>query len=75
MDTAVDPATARLYSDVEMACLPEEAVLASRGCDNPAALAALSEGKSYWILDRAAELPCCFRHGAAVRQGKPTDLT
>ncbi len=45
-ETAVDPVTAHLYySDVETACLPEEAVLASRGCGNPAALAALSEGE------------------------------
>ncbi len=43
--TAIDPVTAHLYSDVETACLPEEAVLASRGCGNPAALAALSEGE------------------------------
>ena len=43
--TTVDPVTAHLYSSVEMGCLPEEAVLASRGCGNPAALAALSEGE------------------------------
>ena len=44
-ETTVDPVTAHLYSDVETACLPEEAVLASRGCGNPTALAALSEGE------------------------------
>ena len=44
-DTCCDPVTTHLYSDVETCGLPAEAVLASRGCGNPAALAALSEGE------------------------------
>ncbi len=43
--TTVDPVTTNLYSEAETECLPEEAVLASRGCGNPAALATLSEGE------------------------------
>ncbi len=48
-DPAADPVTANLYSDVETACLPAEAVRASAGCGNPAALAALSAGET--VLD------------------------
>jgi arsenite methyltransferase len=40
-----DPITANLYTAAETARLPEEAVLASLGCGNPTALAALYEGE------------------------------
>ena len=48
-DTCCDPITTNLYSDVETCGLPAEAVLASRGCGNPAALAALAKGE--FVLD------------------------
>ena len=41
---ADDPVTRDLYSTTETAGLPETAVLASLGCGNPTALAALHEG-------------------------------
>jgi arsenite methyltransferase len=41
---AADPITTSLYSAGEVACLPEEAVLASLGCGNPTALADLHPG-------------------------------
>ena len=44
-----DPITANLYSDTEAALIPEAAVLASLGCGNPTALAALNEGET--VLD------------------------
>jgi arsenite methyltransferase len=40
-----DPVTADLYSDAEVAALPEAAVQASLGCGNPTALATLAEGE------------------------------
>lgn len=40
-----DPITSNLYTEVETACLPQEAVLASLGCGNPTALAELHEGE------------------------------
>jgi arsenite methyltransferase len=40
-----DPITSNLYSEVEAASLPEQAVLASLGCGNPTALAELNEGE------------------------------
>ncbi|MDX1578378.1 MAG: arsenite methyltransferase [Gemmatimonadota bacterium] len=42
---APDPVTRDLYSALETEALPEAAVLASLGCGNPTALAALSEGE------------------------------
>ena len=39
-----DPITSDLYTEVETAALPKEAVLASLGCGNPTALAELREG-------------------------------
>jgi len=42
---AVDPITRDLYESGELGGLPEEAFLASLGCGNPTALAALSEGE------------------------------
>ncbi|MFL5581886.1 MAG: arsenite methyltransferase [Gemmatimonadaceae bacterium] len=44
-----DPITADLYEAGETAGLPTEALLASLGCGNPTALAALSEGET--VLD------------------------
>ena len=41
---AADPITTNLYSAGDVACLPEEAVLASLGCGNPTALADLHSG-------------------------------
>jgi arsenite methyltransferase len=40
-----DPITSNLYSEVQTATLPVEAVLASLGCGNPTALAELHEGE------------------------------
>src|SRR5437879_9450672 len=40
-----DPITANLYNDAEKAALPSEAVAASLGCGNPAALAQLHPGE------------------------------
>ncbi len=42
---AVDPVTVNLYDAKQTGGLPEEAVLASLGCGNPTALAALSPGE------------------------------
>jgi SAM-dependent methyltransferase len=44
-----DPITANLYSDGELAGVPEDAGLASLGCGNPTALAELREGET--VLD------------------------
>jgi SAM-dependent methyltransferase len=44
-----DPITSNLYSDSETASLPQDAVLASLGCGNPTALAALEPGET--VLD------------------------
>ena len=46
---AWDPITADLYDEKQKAGIPVEAVLASLGCGNPAALAALEEGET--VLD------------------------
>ncbi len=48
-DGTVDPITANLYINGETDVLPEAAVLASLGCGNPTALAALNEGET--VLD------------------------
>lgn len=42
---AVDPITANLYDESQKGVIPEEAVLASLGCGNPTALAALQPGQ------------------------------
>ena len=44
-----DPITSNLYSDVQTAELPAEAVLASLGCGNPTMLASLQPGET--VLD------------------------
>src|SRR5712691_3421388 len=46
---AWDPITADLYDEQQKAGIPVEAVLASLGCGNPTALAALEEGET--VLD------------------------
>jgi arsenite methyltransferase len=43
--TDVDPITSNLYDEKQKQGLPEEAVLASLGCGNPTALAALKAGE------------------------------
>ena len=43
--TGCDPITANLYDDAEKAALPAEAIAASLGCGNPAALADLKPGE------------------------------
>jgi 2-polyprenyl-3-methyl-5-hydroxy-6-metoxy-1,4-benzoquinol methylase len=40
-----DPITSNLYTEVETASLPQQAVLASLGCGNPTALAELNQGE------------------------------
>src|SRR5437764_3852845 len=47
--TCADPVTSSLYSEDDVAVLPEQAVLASLGCGNPTALAALAAGET--VLD------------------------
>lgn len=47
--TDVDPITSDLYDEAQKSGLPQEAVLASLGCGNPTALAALSPGET--VLD------------------------
>ena len=47
--SSCDPITADLYQPGEVAGVPEEAVRASLGCGNPAALAELKEGET--VLD------------------------
>ena len=47
--TDVDPITRDLYGDAETSMLPEQAVKASLGCGNPAALAQLKAGET--VLD------------------------
>src|SRR5271165_431181 len=42
---AGDPVTSKLYSDLDAQNIPEAALLASLGCGNPTALAALNEGE------------------------------
>lgn len=44
-ESNVDPITANLYDEAQKSGLPEEAVLASLGCGNPTALAALNPGE------------------------------
>ena len=51
----IDPITVGLYEPGETAGLPEEAVLASLGCGNPAALAELREGEVVLDLDYAED--------------------
>lgn len=48
-DDSGDPISSGLYDDAELAALPEQAILASLGCGNPAALAELHEGET--VLD------------------------
>jgi len=47
--TDVDPITSDLYDEAQKSGLPQEAVLASLGCGNPTALAALKAGET--VLD------------------------
>lgn len=47
--TDIDPITSNLYDEAQKSGLPQEAVLASLGCGNPTALAALKEGET--VLD------------------------
>jgi arsenite methyltransferase len=47
--TDVDPITSDLYDEAQKSGLPQEAVLASLGCGNPTALAALHPGET--VLD------------------------
>ncbi len=48
-DGTCDPITSNLYDDAQKSGLPQEAVLASLGCGNPAALAQLNAGET--VLD------------------------
>ncbi len=47
--TDIDPITSNLYDEAQKSGLPAEAVLASLGCGNPTALAALQPGET--VLD------------------------
>jgi SAM-dependent methyltransferase len=44
-DSSIDPITSDLYDEAQKDGLPQEAVLASLGCGNPTALAALQPGE------------------------------
>jgi arsenite methyltransferase len=44
-ETGVDPITSGLYDEAQKSGLPQDAVLASLGCGNPTALAALQPGE------------------------------
>jgi ubiquinone/menaquinone biosynthesis C-methylase UbiE len=48
-DGCCDPITSNLYGESEAGSVPEQALLASLGCGNPTALAALREGET--VLD------------------------
>src|SRR5262245_27881717 len=48
-DGCCDPITSSLYESGQIASIPEEAALASLGCGNPTALAALHPGET--VLD------------------------
>ena len=48
-DSCCDPITANLYNSTQAEQIPEEALLASLGCGNPTALAALNPGET--VLD------------------------
>ena len=49
VDGCCDPITSNLYDAAQAGALPEDAVLASLGCGNPTALAALNAGET--VLD------------------------
>ena len=49
VDGCCDPITSNLYDAAQVSTLPEDAVLASLGCGNPTALAALHAGET--VLD------------------------
>ena len=49
LENCCDPITSNLYDAAQTGTLPEEAVLASLGCGNPTALAALKPGET--VLD------------------------
>src|ERR1700689_4826070 len=49
LDGCCDPITSNLYDAAQTGALPEEAVLASLGCENPTALAQLNAGET--VLD------------------------
>lgn len=49
LEGCCDPITSNLYDAAQTGALPEEAVLASLGCGNPTALAALNPGET--VLD------------------------
>jgi len=49
VDGACDPITSNLYDAAQVGALPDDAVLASLGCGNPTALAALRTGET--VLD------------------------
>jgi arsenite methyltransferase len=51
-DSCCDPITANLYNSTQARQVPEEALLASLGCGNPTALAALNPGEV--VLDLGA---------------------
>jgi len=65
---AVDPITANLYDDQQTGGLPAEAVLASLGCGNPTALAALNPGEVVLDLGSGGGIDVLL----SARRGGPT---
>jgi arsenite methyltransferase len=63
-----DPITSDLYSGLETAGLPKEALLASLGCGNPTALATLAEGEVVLDLGSGGGIDVLL----SARRGGPT---
>jgi arsenite methyltransferase len=57
-DACADPITSNLYDEGQTGGLPQEAVLASLGCGNPTALAALKAGETVLDLGSGGGIEC-----------------
>lgn len=72
--TNVDPITSELYDDAQKSGLPEEAVLASLGCGNPTALAALNAGETVLDLGSGGGIDVLLSAKRVGRTGKAYGL-
>src|SRR6266487_2325447 len=59
--------SSHLYTTDEIRDLPQEAVVASLGCGNPVAIAALIEGEIVLDLGSGGASTCCSRRGVSGR--------
>ncbi|GCE24125.1 hypothetical protein KDK_79250 [Dictyobacter kobayashii] len=66
-----DPVTGNLYNAAELGTLPIAAILASRGCGNPTALAELKEGEKVLDLGSGGGIDVLL---SARRVGQPALL-